>query len=99
MKVTLNKQFKQLSGAEMGGMRMGQVLAEALSASNKGNSIKLYNWALKLYNKESLEMDDTDFEVLRGLIETSEMIQNLFKAQITIELDKIKEASNKQKKS
>jgi hypothetical protein len=69
---------------------MGQMLAEALSASNKGNSIKLYNWSLKFYNKEEVEMDDTDFDVLKGLIESNEGLNNLFKAQLTIELNKLK---------
>ena len=88
MKVNLNKQFKALNGEELKGLTMGQMLAEALSQSNKGNSIKLYNWALKFYNKEEVEMDDTDFEVLKGLVETNEGLNNLFKAQITIELTK-----------
>ncbi len=89
MKITLNKQFKSLSGEEMKGLTMGQLLAEALSQSNKGNSIKLYNWALKFYNKESLEIDDTDFEVLKSIVDTTEVINNLFKAQILEELGKI----------
>lgn len=90
MKVNLNKQFKALNGEELKGLTMGQMLAEALSQSNKGNSIKLYNWALKFYNKEEVEMDDTDFEVLKGLVETNEGLNNLFKAQITIELEALK---------
>lgn len=90
MKVTLNTQFKALNGKELKGLTMGQMLAEALSQSNKGNSIKLYNWALKFYNKEEVEMDDTDFEVLKGLVETNEGLNNLFKAQITIELEALK---------
>jgi len=89
MKVNLNKQFKALNGEELKGLTMGQMLAEALSQSNKGNSIKLYNWALKFYNKEEVEMDDTDFEVLKGLVETNEGLNNLFKAQITIELNNV----------
>lgn len=87
MKINLNKQFKALNGEELKGLTMGQMLAEALSASNKGNSIKLYNWALKFYNKEEVEMDDTDFDVLKGLIESSEALNNLFKAQLSIVLN------------
>jgi len=89
MKVNLNKQFKALNGEELKGLTMGQMLAEALSQSNKGNSIKLYNWALKFYNKEEVEMDDTDFDVLKGLVETNDGLNNLFKAQITIELNNV----------
>lgn len=89
MKVNLNKQFKSLSGKEFEGEEgnMGKVLAAALTASNKGNSIKLYAWSLKWFNKEEVEMDDTDFAVLKGLVENSETLNVLCKAQLLKEFE------------
>lgn len=84
MKINLNKQLTGLDGKPYDGDQnhMGKVLAQALSMGNKGNSIKLYDWSLKFFNKQEVEMDDTDFEVLKGLIESSDMLNVLCKAQI-----------------
>lgn len=84
MKINLDKQLQNLAGKSFDGddNHMGKVLAHALSMGNKGNSIKLYDWALKLYNKQELEIDDTDFQVLKGLVETTELLNVLCKAQI-----------------
>jgi len=90
MKIELNNQFKSFAGEDFKGLTMGQMLAEALGQGNKGNSIKLYSWALKFYNKEAVEMDDTDFDVLKGLVETTEVLNNLFKAQLLLEFEKLK---------
>jgi hypothetical protein len=89
MKLSLDKKFKSLSGEELQGMTMGQLLAEAISQSNKGNSIKIYNWALKLYNKEELEMDETDFKTLKDMVESNETLSNIIKAQLILELEKL----------
>jgi hypothetical protein len=89
MKINLDKQFKKLSGEDYAGdaSHMGKVLAEALSASNKGNSIKLYSWALKLFNKEELELDGADHKELLKMIESSTTLNNLCKAQLLSELE------------
>jgi len=100
MKVNLNKQFKNLKGEEFkgDGSNMGMVLAEVLSASNKGNGVKLYDWSIKLYNKKDLEMDENDFKMLKALLEDGLsnkeqsgekvfMLNNLCRAQILNELE------------
>jgi hypothetical protein len=92
MKVNLNKQFKSLDGKEFptDDSNMGKVLASALSSSNKGNSIKLFDWSMKWFNKQEVEMDDTDFDVLKGLVESAENMNVLCKAQLLAEFEKIK---------
>lgn len=89
MKVNLNKQFKNLSGEEMKGQSKAQVLAEVLSQSNKGNSIKLYAWALKFFAGEEVEMDDREFKELKAIVAATELLPNMFKAQIELELETI----------
>lgn len=82
MKINLAFKFKNLKGEELQGETAGQVLAAFLSTSNKGNSIKMWDWAMKFYNNQDLEIDKTDSEVLIGLIENAENLTVLAKAQI-----------------
>ena len=91
MKVDLDFNLKDLSGNEIKDAHAGKLVASALSQSNKGNSIKLFDWAMKLWNKEVLELDDTDFNVLKAFISESEYMTVLAKGQIVKFLDNGKE--------
>lgn len=95
MKLNLNWNLKGLDGKELAGNNAGKILANALAGQNKGNSIKLHDWALKLWNGTALEIDDTDAEVLVALIEASEMLTVLAKAPLIEYVKKVKEKSDK----
>ena len=84
MKLDFNFQVKALDGKDIQGEggSAGKILGGFLSAQNKGNSIKLYDWALKTWNATPLEIDDTDADVLIGLIETTEMLTVLAKVPL-----------------
>jgi len=84
MELDLNFNFKTLDGSEMenDAAHAGKALASALSQSNKGNSIKLFDWAITLWNKKPIELDDVDKEVLKAFIESNETFTNLGKAQL-----------------
>jgi hypothetical protein len=84
--MNFNKPFKNLKNEVMTGMTQGQMLAEYLTQISKGNSIKLIAWSLKLYANEPVELDQTDVDVIKGLVETSETVPNLYKAQILFTL-------------
>ena len=87
MKINLNKQLKDLSGKEMEGANMGQLLSQILaSASTKENAVKMYYWATKLYANEELDLDPTDTGILKSFVENSEQLTVLAKAQILEEL-------------
>jgi hypothetical protein len=90
MQLNLNFQIKNLDGTPMDGdlANASKVLAGALSGSNKGNSIKLHDWALRLWRKEPIEIDKTDKEFLEGFVETTEVLTVLAKVPI---LNSIKE--------
>lgn len=90
MKLNFNFQFKGLDKNELKGESAGKVLAAYLSSSNKGNSIKLWDWALKLYNGEEIDLDPTDLDVLVGLIETAENLTVLAKGQILLYINETK---------
>jgi hypothetical protein len=95
MKLDLNFTLKHLSGEEITGTSAGKVLAGALSQENKGNSIKLWDWALKLYNDKPLELDSTDFEVLTTIVEQAATLTVLVKAQILSYTSEVKAAATK----
>lgn len=79
MKLNFNFKVKDLSGKEIEGAEANKLLANTLSMLNKGNSMKLYDWAVKLWNGKPLEIDDTDGEVLQELVKNSETLTVLAK--------------------
>lgn len=94
MKIDFNFQLTELSGKKFTGdaNNSAKLLANVISMTNKGNAIKLFDWALKLYNKEPLELDEVDYAVLYALIETSEMLNVLCKAQMLKRMDEAKKS-------
>jgi hypothetical protein len=91
MKLDFNFQFKGLDGKETQGESAGKILSSVLAAQNKGNAIKLYDWALKLYNDKPLEIDKTDAEVLSALIENSEALTIIAKVPLMEYIKSVKE--------
>lgn len=88
MKVNLNFEVKDLSGKSIEGTNVGKILAEVMVRSSKGDSIKIMDWALKLYNKQEIEISDGDFDTFKSLVENNEEITVLVKAPILKELSK-----------
>lgn len=87
MKLDFNFNLRGLDGQEFK-ENAGQLLSTVLANLNKGNSTKLFDWALKLYNKQPLEIDDTDADVLKELIESTEHLTILSKAQMIKVIEK-----------
>lgn len=71
----------------------GKVLANALSMSNKGQAIKLHDWALKLWNEKPIDIDETDSDVLYALIESSEYLTVIGKVPILQYIKSVKDKS------
>ena len=83
MKINLNKSITDLSGKEIEGSDLGQLLAQMLaSASTKENAVKMYYWAQKLYAKEELDLDPSDTSILKSFVENNEQLTVLAKAQV-----------------
>jgi hypothetical protein len=74
MKLNFNFKIKDLSGKEIDNAYANKLLADMLSGLNSGNSAKLYDWALRAYRGEALEIDDTDGMVLKELVEKSALV-------------------------
>jgi hypothetical protein len=83
MKINLNKPIVDLSGKEIEGSNLGQLVSQLLaSSSSKENTIKMYYWAQKFYAGEELDLDPTDLSILKSFIEGNEQLTVLAKAQI-----------------
>lgn len=96
MKLNFNFQIKGLDGKKFEGDQnsASKILATTLAQINTGNSIKLWDWAQKLWNKQIIEIDDTDGKVLEALIEKTENLPAMTKAQL---LDYLEEQSKPKK--
>lgn len=82
MKVNLNKNFLDLEGKEIAGNNMGKLVANILSQSTKGDSLKFWDWAIKLNAGKELDLDPSDYQTLKAFIENSETMFVQAKAQI-----------------
>lgn len=91
MIVNLNALPKDLSGQEIKGQSLGKILSGVLSVESKGiDALKAYDWAVRLYNNEGIDIDRSDFNRLEKFISECDKITNIAKAQILI---KMQEAS------
>ncbi len=86
-KVNLNFSIKDLDGNDMPENNMGKVVANTLVQSAKGDPIKFWGWALKLNNKEELEIDKSDFDTLKNFIKDHEGLTILLKGQFLESLE------------
>lgn len=81
-----NKQLLGLDGKpvkdhEDKDVTVGKLLSGQLASANKGDALKLFNWAQKLYNGEPLDLDDSDKSTLKEFIKGNESLTVLAKAQ------------------
>jgi hypothetical protein len=61
---------------------LGKMLANQLAFTGKGDALKLFNWAQKMYNGEVLDLDKSDEGVLKEFIKSNEQLTVLAKAQL-----------------
>lgn len=61
---------------------LGKVLANMLASQPKGNALKFYDWAKKMFAGDPINIDRSDCKVLREFIDNSEQLTILAKAQL-----------------
>ncbi len=82
-KLSLNIQPKSLNGVESKGDNLAKILAGILSNKSPGiDSIKAMDWAMKLFNDGSIEIDRSDNQKLEKFVEDTDQLTNLGKSQI-----------------
>lgn len=84
MLLDFNKYLKDLDGVETENpnTHIGKGLANTLVAQSEGDAIKYWGWALKLNNKESIDVDESDYNTLKEFIKSNKNTTILFKAQL-----------------
>lgn len=63
-------------------LTLGKLLANQIAFSSKGDALKLFNWAQKMYSGEALDLDKSDESTLKELIKTNEALTIIAKAQL-----------------
>lgn len=61
---------------------VGKLLANQLAFTNKGDALKMFHWAQKMYAGETLDLDKSDESTLKEFIKNNEQLTVLAKAQI-----------------
>jgi hypothetical protein len=61
---------------------LNKSLANNLVSGSRGDAVKFYDWALKLYKDGSLTLDRSDFEMLKKFVESLDSVSILYKAQL-----------------
>lgn len=89
MKLDLSSKIKSIDGEDFS-ETFALVLSKILMSSNKGDAIKLYDWAMNLHKDGSIEIDNSDKNILTKFIETTESISILIKGQLLKILGELK---------
>lgn len=61
---------------------IGGTLAMALISSNKGNAVKMFDWAMNFHKGKAIVVDKSDKSTLVEFVKENEMLTNLAKGQI-----------------
>lgn len=82
-----NQSMKGLDGKEVTDydgkpVTLGKLLAAQLASANKGDALKMFTWAQKCFNGESLDLDPSDESTLKDFIKGNESLTILAKAQL-----------------
>lgn len=81
MKINMNVPILGLDGKELPESNVGKLVAQVLVQSSKGDALKFWHWAQKLYTGEPLELDPSDAETLKNFIKENDTLTILSKAQ------------------
>ena len=78
--VDLNFDLLGLDGSKVA--KAGELIAGVLMSEVKGDAIKFFDWAVTFNKGETVQMDASDLNKLKTLVETSEKITILVKAPV-----------------
>ena len=79
-KLNLNFAITDLDGKEL--IQANKLMANSLMGEKKGDSIKLFDWAMTLNKEGIIDVDASDLTKLKDITENSESLAILAKAQI-----------------
>ena len=73
---------KALKDQDGNDLTLGRFLSGFLASHTKGDALKFFGWAQKLYNGEAIDLDDSDKETLKEFVKSHDGLTVLSKAQI-----------------
>lgn len=71
-------------------LTLGKALSNCLLTSKEGGKMKLYLLAQKLFSQDKVEVDESDFNLIKNCAERSEIYNALVAGQIQLLLSEIK---------
>jgi len=69
---------------------LNEIMATILQGSPQGNPVKMNTWAVNLYVKKELELDDADIQTLIDFFTNDKQVPNITKAAVIEILQKAK---------
>ena len=88
MKVDLNFDLVDLEGVLIS--KANKIIAGLLMSEMKGDSVKLFDWAVSFSKDGIVEMDAADLESFKSLLKTTERISVMAKAPIIKYINELK---------
>ena len=79
--IELNWSIKDLTETEIPNAEANKLLANTLISEKKGDAVKLFDWALTLTKEGVITVDESDFNKIKDIIENSDTLAILSKAQ------------------
>lgn len=102
MKINGKEVLKTLKGAELktetgNVFTMGEALSNILVADKTGGKMKLYILGTKFAQDDSVELDSSDFSLVKEVVKRSEAYSALVLGQVEMILENTKEETSKKK--
>lgn len=88
MKLDLDINLTNLKGEPMRD-KLSDILANILAMSTVGKPAQMITWAVNLTNTGTIDVKDSDVELLKKVVESDPRTVNLAKAQLLEELEKL----------
>ncbi|MSU01944.1 hypothetical protein [Tissierella pigra] len=88
MKLNLDKNLISLKGEPLP-EKLNDILADILAMSSTVRPAKMMAWAVNLVNDGEFEVNKSDIQLIKELVENNMRIVNLAKAQILDEIEKL----------
>jgi hypothetical protein len=90
--INLNKHLLGLDGKELpdATANAGKLLAQHLASNTKGDALKLWSLATRLYSGEEISVDEADLALLKTQTQESEGLTILARSQILTLLSEAK---------
>lgn len=92
MKFDFNFQIKDLDGNDIPdeSNHAGKLIASALTVGEISHNPVFYDWAVKLWKLEPIELSDADYELFLPVIRRTDKINNLGKTPIIRYMESVK---------